>query len=368
MHKGEKVIPVGNVKKGNEAAKEESWIQVSYFNIAKGLTGKVPNTPLSLAQEAVQQALGMIYDMTDWSFQRTATYANWLCPGQVANVGTATVTQYSPTVTLDATASNALATGLAAAGVFCTTLQFRQLSYSIYNIIAYNVDNPTAAVLTLDRPWLEPAEGPITYMIYQAYFVAPVQDFRKFIEVRDTRNAHEIDFWSMTEAELSLRDPQRTRFTTPAEYVVPMGIDQRPGSSTQGWQMFELWPQQLSQIPISFSFRRRGQIPQTYDEYRTLTTPYPITEEFLTWRAKETLFQDAAARMEAVTPGSGRGMMLLSQQAEKQSMKLYSEILSVDININGEAFTRIRGRGRHLRNTGYSNYLGQLNVGGYPER
>jgi hypothetical protein len=418
---------------------------MSFYSVAKSLTGRVPNTPLSLAQTAVQDALGMIYDMTDWSFQRTITYANWLCPGNVANIGTYTVAPYVNTVTADGAATNALAVGLAKAGIFATTLQFRNPAYSIYNIVGVGnlsticylqvtspgsnqipgtyivnavggtgsgavasilvspngevnpaplilnpgtgytpgdgVSFPLAAggtpatfnallntVLTLDRPWLEPTTGSgQNYMIYQAYFVAPVADFRKFIEVRDTTNSARLDFWSMTQADLSIEDPQRTEFADPS-YVVPAGIDQRPNSTTQGYQMFELCPQQLSYIPYSFSYRRRGIIPQTFNDFQSMTTPYPITEEFLTWRAKETLFQDAAARMESKTPGSGKGMMMLGQSANKESMRLYSEILSIDMNINSEMFTKIEGRGRLSSNRPYSNQLGGLNIGGFPER
>src|SRR5271170_180884 len=309
---------------------------MSYYTIAKGLTGKINTpdgpTPLSLAQEAVQQALGMIYDMTDWSFQRAITYANWLCPGNVANSGTYTVTPYQNQVIADAVATQVLLN--LPSPPFVTNYQFRNPAYSIYNIIAYdNGQDPSLspnfpyATLTLDRPWLEPTHGPgQPYMIYQVYYVAPVADFRKFIEVRDTTNSARLDFWSMTQAQLSIEDPQRTEFADPS-YVVPAGIDQRPGSATWGYQMFELWPQQLSYIPYSFSYRRRGPIPSTAYDFMTYSTPYPITEEFLTWRAKETLFQDAAARMEGRVPGSGKGMMMLSQSAEKQSLRLFSEIL-----------------------------------------
>jgi hypothetical protein len=341
---------------------------LSYYTIAKGLTAKAPATPLSLAQEVVQDAIGKIYDQTDWSFQRSTTYANWLCPGNIANVGTADVTPYSPTVTLDATASNALAMGLAASGVFATTLQFRSPSYSIYNIIGYDTTVPTAAVLTLDRPWLEPITGPMYYMIYQVYFVAPVQDFRKFIEVRDTTNAARLDFWSMTEAELAIRDPQRTEFADPS-FVVPAGIDQRPGSSTFGYPMFELWPQQLSYLPYSFSYRRRGAVPQTFADFQNSSPPYPITEELVKWRSLEVLYQfKEAQREKTAARGAGANWLMLAQYAEKQYAGIYSEILSIDMNINGENFTKIEGRGRLPSNRPYSNQLGGLNIGGFPER
>ena len=340
---------------------------MSFFTLAKSLTGRVPGTPLSLAQEAVTDALGYILDACDWSFQRAITYANWLCPGQIANVGTFTVTPYSNVVIADATATAAIA---AHSGMpLITQFQFRNPSYSIYNVIGYSTaSHAPFAALTLDRPWLEPTSGPgQPYMLYQCYFAAPVQDFRKFVEVRDTTNAFRLDFWTMTQAELAVRDPQRTNFADP-EYIVPAGIDQRPGSATLGYQMFELWPQQLSYVPYSFSFRRRGVIPKTINDFQTMTVPYPIMEEMLRWRAEEVLYQFREAQKDKTEArGSGANWLLLAQMAHKQYLELYSEVLSIDLNINGEMLTRIEGRGRPLSNAGYSNQLGQINIGGYPQ-
>lgn len=418
---------------------------MSYYTLGKKITGEVPKTSLDLVLQKMQDALGKIYDQTDWSFQRTITYANWLCPGQVANTGTFTVTPYSPTVIADATATQAINTYTASPGsVFLTNLQFRNPAYSIYNIIGVGLNGTIAYVtvltpgsgqtpgtytfsvldaggpgtgatvsitvtsagtvvaqpivltpgsgyvtpiiafseggvaatfsvnenltFTLDRPWLEPVNGTSNYQLYQAYFVAPVADFRKFIEVRDTTNAAAIDFWTMTQAELAIRDPQRTEFADPS-FVVPAGVDQRPGSSTLGYQMFELWPQQLSYIPYSFSFRRRGIVPQTQTDFLTTTVPYPLTEELLEWRTLEVLYQFKEAQKEKdQARGSGANWMMLSQYAQKEYSNVLDKILAIDVNLNAELFTRIPGRARPLSNLPYSNQLGGLNVGGYPER
>ena len=205
-------------------------------------------------------------------------------------------------------------------------------------------------------------------MIYQAYFVAPVQDWRKFIEVRDTTNADRLDFWSITQAELAIRDPQRKEFADPS-YVVAAGVDQRPGTSTPGYQMFELWPQQLSYVPYSFSFRRRGIVPQTYNDFVTSGPPYPITEELVKWRSLEVLYQFREAQKDKnETRGAGANWMLLAQMAGKEYANVLDKILAIDVNLNNEQLTRIEGRGKPLSNAPYSNQLGQLNIGGYPER
>lgn len=222
-------------------------------------------------------------------------------------------------------------------------------------------------VLTLDRPWLEPTSGPgQPYMIYQAYVVAPVKDFHKFIEIRDTTNSAPIDFWTMTQAELAIRDPQRTEFANPS-FCVPAGVDQRPGTSTPGFQMFELWPEQLDYLPYSYSFRRRGQIPETFQEFQTFELPQPLTQELLGFRTKEVLYQYKEAQKDKQQArGSGANWMMLAQLAKKEYDLILNKLIAIDLNLNGEAFTRLPGRAIPISNAPYSNQLGGLNVGGYP--
>lgn len=351
---------------------------MSLYDVAKGLTGRISNTPLALAQETVKEALGKIYDDRDWSFQRELTYGNWLCPGIVANVGRFFVTPYSNQVVADATATLAIQAYTGAP--FITQLQFRNPAYSIYNVIAYDdglqagspgnpaSPNPGFVTLTLDRPWLEPLVGYITYMLYQCYFPAPGKDFRKFIEMRDTRRAASIDFWTMTQAELAVRDPQRTNFSDSC-FAVAAGIDQRPGSATLGYQMYELWPQQLAYTPYSFSFNRRGPMPESYNDWLSFEPPYPLTNELIRWRAEEVLYQYREAQKDqSAARGSGSNWILLAQMAQKEYLEILDKILAIDVNINNEMFTRIRGRGRWPSNRPYANQLGGLNIGGYPVR
>src|ERR1017187_8198727 len=77
----------------------------SLYDLANKISGEVPGTDLDLVMWKMGEALSKIYDEVDWSFQRTITYANWLCPGQIANSGGFTVTPYSTTVTANLAAS-----------------------------------------------------------------------------------------------------------------------------------------------------------------------------------------------------------------------------------------------------------------------
>jgi len=56
---------------------------MSFYTMAKTLSGEVPGVDLSLAKNKVNEALGLIYDSYDWSFQLNE--AGWLAPGQLAN-------------------------------------------------------------------------------------------------------------------------------------------------------------------------------------------------------------------------------------------------------------------------------------------
>ncbi len=334
---------------------------MSFYAMAKSLSGEVPGTPLSLAQTKVQDALGSIFDQSDWSFQ--TQYAGWLVPGQVASSGTYTVTPYQNTVIADATATAVLAAYVAPP--FLTTLQYRDPARAPYNIVGYDTTtNAPFATLTLDRPWMEPTSGPgQPYMIYQCYFVAPVSDFRHFIEIRDTTDAGRLNYWSLSQADLARRDPQRTQFADPA-YVVPVGVDQRPNSATLGWQMFELWPQQLSRVPYSFSYKRRG--PMLVNP--TDTVPYPLTEELVSLRAQEQLYQYKAAMAEEKMKGAGAGWMVLAGAAAKDYANRMSLILGVDINLRNDNIDRVgMCDDRWESGRPYSNDRGGLNVGSYPE-
>lgn len=349
---------------------------MSYYNIAKQLTGRISNTPLALAKDTVREALVKIYQDRDWSFERAITYANWLVPGNVVNTGTFTVSTYSNQVVASAAATAAIIAWVNApvGKPLITTLQFRNPAYSIYNIIGYDdgtspdSPNPGFVTLTLDRPWLEPVNGSTAYMIYQCYFVAPEKLFKKFVEARDTRNAWPLDFTSMTQSVLAQRDPQRLRYADPS-YIVPAGVDRRPNTSTPGWQMFELWPQQLSYRSYSFSYRAMAPIPESYEDFMTMEPPYPLNEELVRHRAEELLYQYREAQKDqSAARGSGSNWIILSQMAQKEYQEQLDKVTAIDLNLNGEELHYTRQGPGAAYSGPYSNYAGQLNIGGFPGR
>jgi hypothetical protein len=223
-------------------------------------------------------------------------------------------------------------------------------------------------VLTLDRPWMEPGSGPgQPYYIYQHYFVSPVKDFRKWIAIQDFTNDQVLDFWSLTRADLAQLDPERMDNSIPTN-VVPAGIDQRPGSSTYGWQRFELYPWQGNLCPYTLSYRRRGSLPDSQDDWYSMVPEAPITDNMVEFKAKEILLLDKSAEMEAKVPGSGRGMALLAEMAKKQYYEYFGQVFSVDLNLDGENFHHVHQAGRWQNGTSFASMgpNSRLNLGNYP--
>ena len=326
--------------------------------MVKSIEGEVPGTNDGLIRNKINEALGYIYDETDWSFQ--TDQAAFLTTSAVTS-GTVTATVGSLTITCDAGASAAL-TPLQTAGNL-VKMQFRNPAYSLYSIVAVNASNPNAFVLTLDRVWMEPVSGSgLQYMVYQAYFPVPVQDFRKFIEIRDTTNEAPVSAVKIGQTDLAALDPTRLQFgPCVPTYFVPFGIDRRTGSATLNYMLYEIWPHVLSDIAYTFTFKRRGPLLVNNSD----TVQYPITEEALTWRAKQVLYLwQEAQKGENMQRGSGADWRFLAGEAFAEYTRSLKHCRSVDANLHRDFLTRQTSPGAGQNFDGYSNQrTGSLNVG-----
>jgi len=277
---------------------------------------EVPGVASGYAKTLLNEGLGIILDSQMWSFQLQT--AGWLTPGLLfpggpgTSVGTVSVTAFSDQVIPSTAAKNAWFAYVATlAPPLFTQLQFRSPFYSLYNIIAID---PITGALTLDRPWMEPTNATATYMIYQAYFPVPVTDFKRFLSARDTTNNAPMDYWSLSQKDLAVQDPERTIFDLPG-YFVAQQQDQRPNSATLGQMLYELWPHPLSQLPYTFQYLRRGPLLQKPSD----TVPYPLTEEVVLWRAKECAFvYKEAQKGEDMQRGQGADWRFLAGEARDQ--------------------------------------------------
>lgn len=334
---------------------------MSLNTMAKRMALEIPSISEQYCRTLLQEAEQFIDDSQLWSFQLKD--GGWLTPGLLfpsgpgTSLGTVTYTAGSNKVIGDATASAAWAAYTGTPGL--TSFQFRSPFYSLYSIVAYDTtSNPPFGTLTLDRPWMEPSGVAQSYMIYQAYFAAPTADFKRFLAVWDTTNNAPMDYWSKSQKDLATEDPQRTIFDDPY-YVVPYQQDQRAGSATLGYMLYELWPHPLSQLPYTFSFLRRGNqllLPSS-------TLPYPLTEEAVLWKAKEDAFLwKESQKGENVERGSGADWRFLAGAAGARFKIEIKPCKDKDRDLVDLYKTKLVTAYR-LSEDGYSNMQGNLNVG-----
>lgn len=314
----------------------------------------IPKVARNYAGTLVNRALRKIYDENNWSFNLGES--NWLTP-PVISAGTITTTIGSPTIVGDATAAADWIAG-SNAGSLLTQRQIRTPAYSLYNIIAFDgVDT-----LTVDRPWLEPAHGAgVTYLLYGAYYPAPVDDFVRWLNVRDFTNAANLNFWQFKQTDLAASDPQRTIFMNPSR-VVPFESDHRTGSSTFGRMLFELYPHQLAQLPYYLYYVRKGLPLVSASD----TVPYPLTEELVIWRAKVMAYEwKESQKGEDAVRGSGSNWQFLMQAADAEYKDRLKDIRKTDRDLVDNFVTRLR---RVMPATGapfYSPITGQGSIGGW---
>lgn len=331
---------------------------MSYLSMATAIQGDVPQIARKQAQIALSEALTKIYNDRSWSFQ--TAFSGWL-PGKVLlNAGTYTVTPYSPTIIADATATAAIAamTGRP----FITELQYRDPQRMFYSIVGYDTTtNAPFATLTLDRPWMEPTSGAgQPYMIYQALFVVPVSNFRQFNAMWNTTTAQPMNFSQKSQLDLAVSYPQRLVFGDPY-YAISWGADTRPGSSTAGYRMYELFPHVLNLEPVSFEYEYDGPLLVN----PTDTVPYPLTEELLKWRGKECLYDWCEANKGKHKELQETNWEYLSGKAHAQYEENLSKITAVDANLRTDLIVQTPLTGGYYGQP-YSTRTGGVNIGSYP--
>lgn len=335
--------------------------------MAKQVTGDAPGIPLVLAARFVNEALKLIYDEQRWSFQ--VKEDGWLTPGLLGGFskafqspGSITVARYATTIY-----ANAVATTFWASLVgrpFLTEQQVRVPAYSLYNIIDYyqpgdNPDDPTTpfATLIIDRPWMEPAQTDAIYMIYQAYFPVPVEEFRKFGVIRDTTNNWFLNFWQRDQQWLSVNDAQRTVFDNPT-FAIPYEVDQRPGSATLGHMLYELWPHPLSILPYTLSYVWQGPLMKKPND----RPPYPLNDELVIWRTLERAYLwKESQKGDGLQRGSGADWRFLAGDAFEQYKMRLKTVKLLDAGL-GDLYWAKFNRAATW-NDGYETQIGTLNVG-----
>lgn len=290
---------------------------MSLGSMAYELQGAVPGIDGTFASTLVKEAWQDVRRLGGWSFQFGET--GFTVPGMLST-GTVTLQFGSPTVTPNAAALAAWNTvGIGTQyGSLLTQRQFRSGGVSgagtIYDIIGFS-----AGVITLNRPFSDPLTSlaaPVAgqkYSIYQPYITVPVSDFERWLSVLDIANSG----WLMVRGnrrEVNLDDPQRQIFANP-DRLLALGQDERSGSSTAGWQRYELWPGPQSQYLYQAWFLRFGADLVNLSD----TLPIGIPESLVKAKARARCYEQSEANKDPQNPrGAGADFRFLLGAALKQ--------------------------------------------------
>ena len=249
---------------------------MAFLDLVSELSGLLPGLSPELAEKHVNRAYEYILRSRLWSF--LVTYGAVVCPTQITT-GTADITQYSSDVPMSVAASAALlaqAQNTTQPGL--TNLQIRfgptsPIAGQIYNILAVDVTDPTALVLTLDRMVLEASSATSGYQVYRCYITPPVDDFKAWLSFVDMANS--IAFTDkggrtqFTSVDFDRRDPQRQAQGLAyflGSYAGNRVIDPIEGTVAPNpnvdaaTPIYELWPHPVQGQTFYVRVRRKGEL------------------------------------------------------------------------------------------------------------
>jgi hypothetical protein len=326
-------------------------------NMVAEMRGAVPGYSSLLARTHINEAWKAIRNMKGWSFQLYV--GAFATPGKVS-AGAVTVTLGQTDVIGNAAATAAWLTASTPVSLL-SQRQFRIGAGAIYNIIAYddasdssNSPNYPFATLTLDRPFIDliTNTSPVSpvanngYTIYQCYYPTPIADFEAWENVCDVTNV----IWLKCNAtrhdreRIDRNDPQRQIFSPPGT-LLPYTTDLRPGSSTLGYMMYELYPQPQAQYVYQTWCTRSS--PDLVNPSDTL--PYPMTESCVKALARVKAYEWAEANRDPNNPrGAGSDYRFLMGSAKAMHLEELKEIRSLDrdrVDMWNSRMTRLTGYG-----------------------
>lgn len=296
-------------------------MSTTYRQLYSELSGYVPKLSPQLAQTLVNQAWKDVKDSRLWSFLRGYTMLE--APALI-DAGTASVTQYSTSVTLDATASTAV-TGLS--NPVLTLRQFRQSGGTIYNITAADFTAPAAVVLTLDQPFQSSTNATASYQIYRCYYSPPSSDFKRWESIIDPTNAYQFTDVNWTRKEVDAADPQRSSQGMPY-YMATYGMMTIGGDAYV--PAYEMWPHPVYQIGYPAAYEKAG----TDFTSGSGTLPEQISRETVSFRARYLAYEWATANTGRHQELQGTNWLALRSSVNRD----YMESLASDERNDEEIF------------------------------
>lgn len=188
--------------------------------------------------------------------------------------GTASVTQFSATVTLSASFATAL-TSLT--NPTLTLRQFRVVSDGmIYGITSSNPNGSNQ--ITLDNIFLGSTNATASCQVYRCYYGYPlgstgleVTDFYRYKSITDLINNRKFTDLRKLRSEIDSVDPQRTSQSNPYCMAV---FD----ADSNGRARFEMWPHPVSSYVFRAAYQKRG---SDFTVSGNETIPDPIPDSLL---------------------------------------------------------------------------------------
>ena len=225
-----------------------------FADLSAELSGVLPGLSPLLANNFIQRALRGIYSERNWSFQLAE--AGVFCPVQIV-AGTASITQFSATVTMSAAATTAWLAVATNPGYAAMQVRFSApaalVTGQVYNVLSA-VGSPL--VLTLDRVVMEATSATASYQAYRSMVVAPVSDFIRWDAFVDYANAMNLRL-DYTSRYFDARDPQRTSQGL-AFFLGHYEPQAATGSNLSGLPRYELWPVPVQGQTFYARYKRRG--------------------------------------------------------------------------------------------------------------
>lgn len=238
---------------------------MTYRDCWTDLLTTIPRLPPPNAQRLVNFAFAEIRDWRLWSWLVPTGYI--VTPSAIT-AGTVSFTNGSNLIQADATAAAALSAVTLANPPLASSQvgigrQIRLASQTsgtpgpLYNITSWN---PSTAILTVDRPYLEATGITQSYMVYKAYYQAPpsngtaAPDFLRYFTVTNPASGYTIRRRKLyyTQEQLNGVDPQRG--ATGDAYVIAAYLD----DPSTGNIVHEWYPHPVFQRTYTCIYQKRG--------------------------------------------------------------------------------------------------------------
>lgn len=232
------------------------------IELAADLSGQIPGLPNIFARKFINRAMTEVKREKLWTWNTAEGVI--ITPQIISSGGLVSVTQFSPTITFDATSIMALLPYVLANPPL-TQRQFRIGPGPIYNIIGYN---PTTGVATLDRIYGEATAPTQQYSIYRCYYGAPsndgttpVYDFLRYLVINNPIQGYVIAGrrLNMSREEINRRDPLRGAIGNPyytAMYKPTPNTGNNTTSPNFGQMQYEFWPHPTYQQSLIATYER----------------------------------------------------------------------------------------------------------------